>query len=180
MEQLSQPYISQLERYIVEQRNQNFDFADIAQNVGLPSADLTQALYIQTMEKLKHLCAQGEDELLEVRIDSFLEGMGIHHAMRGTAELACAIRLAIQDPSLLDSLKEGLYTAVGNQMNLKPNTVMLHICETISRAYTHRIKTGQDTDFYFQMGIRSCSNIRIKPFIQGAILYLNTPRPKPD
>lgn len=102
-------------------------------------------------------------------IRTCLMSIGIQPLMEGVAELEIAVRLVLNDPALLEHLKDRLYPAVAEESKLKAGTAASHIHKLISTARRYSRDTGEYLAFYSTLNGRG---VNVRQFLRAFLRYM--------
>ena len=166
------PFISELDFLILRALHQGETQEEILRKMGW-TAKQFETRYRQILECVQALHAlvfpPSADAQEPVR--ALLLELGFHPFYTGVRELETAIRLAQQDPAIVDNLQGMLYPAVAQALDLSPGVVRFRIAEVIRdrRSFHHR--NGTTPPFFTGPGMDS-HNVNVKLFIRSFLLCL--------
>lgn len=166
----STPYISAEDFLIVSELHRGLSKKDLAQKLGYTPEDLT-ALYQQTVERAQLIISkinkfQVPAGRKEWSIADYLKAMGLPPLLE-EMELEAAIRLAAEQPDLLEHMVEQFYPALGKAIGRTEGAASHRIRATIDKLS----KNPDNAEFFRFAGLDRTNIISTKKFIQAFLRY---------
>lgn len=161
------PFISELERFIVQQYRLGRSFDAIADDVNLASSNYVKTLFLEALDKAKLFKDADAETKPRDNICHFLESLGIFRETAGAEELTIAIELAMEDRTRLKNMSKMLYPLVAAQLYERPVTVMSRILNLL-----RNIRSHPSASAFFSRILMENSQINVRFFIEGVIRYL--------
>lgn len=109
-------------------------------------------------------------------ISACLLSIGIEPFMEGAAELKTAVRMVMEDPSLLNQLVERLYPAVAEEVGIKASTAAYRLHKIIGTAKRNSWNTGKCQAFFNATGDRRAN---VKMFLRAFLEYIRPENAQP-
>lgn len=173
MPNLDQAYITERDRYVLEQWSRGVGADTIAEVLGLNSAEEVRAIYTETDQKVTALLHLYNEVPSDLSIYCFLKEIGIDQTTWGAKELFFAIQLAMAQPDLMNHMEEEFYPVLAEKLNMAPSTVRNRMYQTLNHIYSERIRNNEDVSFYNQIGKTDHHHLRMRSFLVGALNSIN-------
>lgn len=170
---LDQAYITERDRYVMEQWNRGVEADTIAEVLSLHSPEEVRAIYTEAERKVMALLHLYQEKPSESSVYDFLEEIGIYRTTWGAVELSTAIQLAMAQPELMNQMEEEFFPTLAKELNVTPRTVRNHMYQTLNCVYSERIQNNEDVSFFEQIGKNGHHRLRIRSFLVGALDRIN-------
>lgn len=168
MRELGQAYITELERYIVEEWHYGSSPEEIAEELNIPP-DKVNEYYSEAIDKIDALLPIKNDVVIQKMIDEFLKDIGVSKCTSGSKDLASAIYLGMTEPELLDKMTAKFYPVLAKRRNVGVGTVRVRISQVLRQAYDKQCRSGKDIAFFENLGMSEILQLKAKTFIMSAI-----------
>ena len=169
---LLQPYLSELDYEIIQDVSSGIHPKMVAESYYVTEQEVSM-LFERAMEKLRHLMdlamASRRDQSRDF-IQDTLNFLGFYPFTVGVRELEVAIRLAAENPQLLNNLGQDLYPAVGREVEKKPTMAANRIYRALEEKRKFYVQSETRPDFYNDINLLYLRT-NVKYFIRTFLIY---------